>query len=224
MSNSLNRERRYGFGAPSENEAGFVLPAVLILMMVLSTVSVFFLANGSNQQRAGRAMRESARSFYATEAGLNLIMSRWDSLSYDTLFANTGDSVTLGWEVLPENGCSFRAVMRRVDGGSGAPAYLTKVWGRGPSSFAGQRNLAAVLKGSVGVAGFGLVLGGGGELSGSTTITGDCGGVHTNLPIWKGAKALTVDGPYTMTSATPLDTMIQGILFFLVRRLDLSWR
>ena len=152
MSNFLNLERRYAFGAASRNEAGFALPSVLLLLTVLSTVSVFYLLGASDQQTAGRAMRESARSFYATEAGMNLIMSRWDSLQYDTLFANSGDTVALGWEVLPENGCSFRATMRRVDDGSGAPSYLTKVWGRGVGSSAGQRNLAAVLKPSIGAA------------------------------------------------------------------------
>ena len=200
MSDSLNQEHRYRFGAAAGNQAGFALPAVLLLMMVLSTVSVFFLLSSSDQQRAGRAMRESTRTLYAAEAGVNLIMARWDSLQYDTLFANTGDSVTLAWETLPENGCSFRAVLQRVDDGSGALAYFAKVWGRGVGSFGGQRNLGVVLNPGVASAPIaGMTLGGGGltEISGSPTITGPCASVHSNGDIYKGAKGLTLDGEYT---------------------------
>ncbi len=132
MSNFLNLERRYTFGAASGNEAGFALPSVLLLLTVLSTVSVFYLLGASDQQTAGRAMRESARSFYATDAGLNMLVAEWDSLRYDTLMANPGDSVDLGSKTL-ENGATYWARLRRLDGGSGDRLFSVRVRG-GPAA------------------------------------------------------------------------------------------
>ena len=129
MSTSLNLERRYGFGPASGNEAGFALPAVLLLMTVLSTVSVFFLLTSSNQQRAARAMRESARSFYATEAGLNMVVAEWDSLRYDTLMTTPGDTLDLASKTL-ENGATYLAQLQRIDDGSDDQLFSVAVQGR----------------------------------------------------------------------------------------------
>ena len=100
-----------------ENRRGFALPIVLVLMMVLSTLTVFLLASSSDAQRSGRAIRESARSFYAADAGLNEVLSDWESQSYAGDAPNPGDSFDLDWETL-QNGTRFRAVVTRVDGGS----------------------------------------------------------------------------------------------------------
>ena len=132
--------RRSGSRAAPGDTGGFVLPVVLLLLMVLSTVSVFFLISGSDQQRAGRAMRESARSFYAADAGVNAVMANWDSLQYDTLLAGSGDSVDLGWTTLDE-GSTYRAMIHRVDGGGDLPHYSVEVTGVGPPPLGGQRKI-----------------------------------------------------------------------------------
>ena len=93
-----------------ENRRGFALPVVLMLLVVLSTVTAFLLASSSDAQRSGRAIRESARSFYAADAGVNQVLSDWQSQSYAALAPNPGDSADLGWDTL-ENGTRFRAVL-----------------------------------------------------------------------------------------------------------------
>ena len=190
-----------------KREDGFALAAVLFVMAMLGVLAITSLATTGDERRASVGMRESAKAFYAAEAGVNLVLARWDSLQYDTLFANPGDSVTLGWETLPENGCTFRTLLQRVDDGSGAPAYLAKVWGRGTGGLGGQRNLAVVFNSVPGGGSLlpGVTLGGGGEISGSPTITGPCAGIHSNGTITKGAANLTMDGEYTVVGTTPQD-------------------
>lgn len=136
--------RRSGRRASPGDRGGFVLPVVLMLLMVLSTVTVFFLITGSDQQRAGRAMRESARAFYAADAGLNLVLAEWDSLQYDTLMTTTGDSVVLDWRTL-DNGDSYRARLIRVDGDTLPSGLLFSVDVTGRGAGGGQRSLAMIL-------------------------------------------------------------------------------
>ncbi len=56
---------RRGPQTSPEDRGGFALPTVLVLMVVLSTLTALLLASSSDAQRAGRAIRESALSFYA---------------------------------------------------------------------------------------------------------------------------------------------------------------
>ena len=124
-----------------ENRRGFALPIVLVLMMVLSTLTVFLLASSSDTQRSGRAIRESALSFYAADAGLNEVLTDWGSSSYDTLAPNPGDSFDLGWDTL-QNGARFHAVFTRVDGGSvGGAVHSLRVMGQGDGPFGGTTTI-----------------------------------------------------------------------------------
>ena len=133
--------RRGGSQTSFEDRRGFVLPTVIMLMMVLSTLTVFLLISSGDQQRAGRAIRESARSFYAADAGLNAVLAQWDSLSYDTLASNPGDSADLGWTTL-DNGARYRAVFVRVDGGgTGSALYSVRVVGQGAGSLGGSTTM-----------------------------------------------------------------------------------
>ncbi len=151
MSEFVNTPHRGGSQTSPEDRRGFALPTVLMLMVVLSTITVFLLSSSSDQQRVGRAMRESARSFYAADAGLNAVLAEWDSLSYDTLASNPGDSADLGWTTL-ENGARYRAVFVRVDGGTaGDPMYSVRVVGQGAGSFGGSTTMFRALYGGGGV-------------------------------------------------------------------------
>ena len=141
MKNFRDIARRGGSRASPGDSGGFVLPVVLLLLMVLSTVTVFFLISGSDQQRAGRALRESARSFYAADAGVNAVLAEWDAAGYDTLLATTGDSLDLGWRTL-ENGATYKAVFVRVDGDdTGFAIHSLRVTGQAASSFGGSATI-----------------------------------------------------------------------------------
>ncbi len=101
-------------GRSGKREDGFALAAVLFVMALLGVLAITSLATTDDERRASLGMRESAKAFYAAEAGVNLVLASWDSLQYDTLMSNPGDSVDLGWQTVPENGTSYRALMRRV--------------------------------------------------------------------------------------------------------------
>lgn len=111
------------------NRSGFALPAVILLMFVLTTVSVFLINASSAQQKIGRAMRESSRSFYTATAGLNQVVAEWDSLRYDTLMVSTGDSLNLTWRTL-ENGTAYSTRIQRIDGDTRHKLYSVEVQGR----------------------------------------------------------------------------------------------
>ena len=133
--------RRGGSQTSPENRRGFALPTVLVLMVVLSTLTALLLASSSDAQRAGRAIRESALSFYAADAGVNDVLTDWESQSYDTLAPNPGDSADLGWTTL-ENGAQYGVVITRVDGGSvGGAVHSVRVVGQGDNPFAGSTTI-----------------------------------------------------------------------------------
>ena len=72
---------------------------------------------------------------------MNAVIANWDSLQYDTLIAGPGDSLDLGWQTLPENGTSYRAVIQRVDNG-GTQLFELTVEGRGVSGLGAPRVLS----------------------------------------------------------------------------------
>ena len=184
------------------DQGGFALAAVIFVMALLAVLAITGLGMTADARLASHGVREGTRAFYAAEAGVNLVMANWDSLQYDTLMAAPGDSVDLGWETIPENGCTYRAVLQRVDdGGSGGPLYYVKVAGRSEGSLGGERTLGAMLTNSS-VQVPGVLFGGTVEISGSPTITGDCGAFHSNGDITKGAKNLTMDGEMTAAGST----------------------
>ena len=124
-----------------DNRRGFALPTVLVLMVVLSTITALLLSSSSDAQRSGRAIRESALSFYAADAGLNEVLSDWESQSYADDAPNPGDSFDLGWDTL-QNGTRFRAVFTRVDGGTVAGAvHSVRIVGQGDGPFAGSTTI-----------------------------------------------------------------------------------
>ncbi len=126
-------------------EAGLALPAVILVMVLVSALALASLMTTGDERAAGRALRESAKAFYAAEAGANALVANWDNASYDTLMAGPGDSLDLGWQTL-ENAASYKAVLTRVDGGSGERMYAARVTGRGVGGLRGQRTVGVVLR------------------------------------------------------------------------------
>ena len=78
------------------NREGFALLAILIVMILITVLGTAALNTASDQQMAGRAVRESAKTFYAAQAGLHQIVADWPAARYDTLMQTTGDSLMLG--------------------------------------------------------------------------------------------------------------------------------
>ena len=124
--------------AASSLERGFALPTVILMMVLVSALGLASLLTTRDEWTADRALRESAKAFYAAEAGANAVFGTWDRAAYDTLLAVPGDSVDLGWQTL-ENGSSYRAVVHRVDDGSFTKKFRATVTGRGVGALSGQR-------------------------------------------------------------------------------------
>ena len=133
--------RRGGSQTAPEDTRGFALATVLVLLVVLGALTGFLLSGSSDAQRSGLAIRASARSFYAAEAGLNEVMGDWASQSYDTLASSPGDSADLGWDTLT-NGDQYRVVLTRVDGGSaGGAIHSLRIVGLGDDRFGGTSTI-----------------------------------------------------------------------------------
>ncbi len=66
-------------------------------LVLLDAIAVASMMTTGHDRMTGRALRESAKAFYAAEAGANAIIAEWDQAGYDTLLAGPGDSLDLGW-------------------------------------------------------------------------------------------------------------------------------
>ncbi len=157
------------------SEGGFALAAVIFVLVLLGVLAVTSFVTTGDERRASVGMRESAKAFYAAEAGVNLVVAQWDSLQYDTLFAAPGDSANLGWQTLPENGTSFWAMLYRIDDG-GQARYALEVEGRAAGG--GQRGVSVVLGGTSTV----IALNGAFQFAGNATI-GDGSGFNGGPPV-----------------------------------------
>ena len=110
----------------SANRDGFVLPAVVFSIAIMSIVTVAVLTNAQDERRASRAVRESTLALYTAEAGLRQTYGNWPVAPVKAM--NPGDSLDLGWQTLPGNEM-YRAVIHRVDKG-GLQEYNVIVQGR----------------------------------------------------------------------------------------------
>jgi type II secretory pathway pseudopilin PulG len=115
------------------NRKGFVLPAVIFAITIMSVIVVVALSTASDERRASRATRESTLAMYAAEAGLRQTYGAWPSAAAKAL--NPGDSLDLGWQNLP-NKAAYRTVIHRVDKG-GLQEYTLVVQGRRTDPTAG---------------------------------------------------------------------------------------
>jgi hypothetical protein len=120
---------------------GFVLPAVLFGIVVMSVLGVASLRATGDEQLSVQAFRESSLSLFAAEAGLRRTIGTWPTSTVNTM--SSGDSLNLGWQSLP-NGARYRTVIHQVDY-QGLQVYLVIVQGRGARGNAGQRTIEAVI-------------------------------------------------------------------------------
>jgi Tfp pilus assembly protein PilX len=158
---------------------GFALPTILVVILLLSTITVTALRTAVDERMTGKAMRESAKAIYAAEAGVNAVIAGWDNAYFDSALAVPGDSLDMGWQSM-ENSCSYRAMVHRLDDGSGRKLYQVNSTGRGSGSLRGQRTLAVVLADVPILPLKALVVNGDIDITGDQEIQGSCGDVHVN--------------------------------------------
>lgn len=178
----------------SEGAVGFALPAVLLVLILLMGIMVTSIVTTGDERTAGRALRESARAFYAAEAWINATIADWDAAAYEKLLAVPGDSLVLDWQTL-ENGCTYRSVIHRVDGGDSSWRrlyYITSL-GRGVGPLAGQRELGMMVGTLASNFKRALLVGGDLTIEGDALVTGKCPGAHSNGDV-TGNGGLTIDG------------------------------
>ncbi len=175
------------------------MPTVLIAMLLVSAIAVTALRTSSDEQMTGRAMREAAKAFYAAEAGVNAVIAGWDQATMDAALALPGDSLDLGWQTL-ENGCRYRGVVRRVDGGSGRKMYQVSARGRGAGGLRSERNLTYLLRETSLLPEKALTVNGDIKINGDSELQGECGGVHVNGAL-ELADTLVVDGDVIATDS-----------------------
>ncbi len=162
-----------------KNDSGFALVGTLFLLVMLTVLGVAAINTGTDQMMAGRATRESAKTFYAAEAGLNAILASWPATRYDTMVAEPGDSITIG-PVTLENRASYVAVVQRVDDGAAASQiFAVRVTGRSPGGIFGQRRLRSMIRVRLSGMPTGLVFEKDLLISGNPLLS-SCAGVHSN--------------------------------------------
>ena len=76
------------------NQNGFVMPAVIFVMAILTVVAIATLATASDEFKSSNALRRSVEAFYAAEAGAKQVVATWDPM-FDTL--SSGGTMDLGW-------------------------------------------------------------------------------------------------------------------------------
>lgn len=91
---------------PELSERGIALPIVLLAVAVLGVLTIISLQVSQLEQSAGGGSLNTTKAFYTAEAGLHSVIASWDSARYDTMtaLAGAGDSVSLGKQLIPENG------------------------------------------------------------------------------------------------------------------------
>ncbi len=206
-------------GPDSTGNAGFALPGVLLALVLLGAIAVVSMMTTGHDRMTGRALRESAKAFYAAEAGANAIIAEWNQAGYDTLLAGPGDSLDLGWRTL-ENNLSYWAMLRRVDGSSGPRLYTISVTGRGLGVLGGQRVVGVVMRTTtttlsvdgafVGIGRLDVGSGGGVVVDGADYVPPNwattCDAPGDAMPgiVLQDTSALTISGSPTVTGTPPL--------------------
>ncbi len=187
---------------------GFVMPAVIFVLAIMSILAVAALRTASDELRASRALREWGAALLAAEAGLNEVWPTCDETLLGSL--DPGDSLDLGWRTMP-NGAQYRSVIHRIDDAAGAEwevaapggqlIYLLVVEGRGAGSWGGQRTLRLVVTPTSIFAPTAIAVGGNLAITGSPTIQGTCGATHVNGSLNVSGSVTTVPSEGNLTAS-----------------------
>lgn len=122
--------------------AGFVLPLVVIALAMMGILVVAVLFTSDDDRDASLELQEGTRSFFAADAGVNAMLAQWPDSTYDTRVTTAGATYTVAWRTLPENGSSYRAVLRRLATNG---AISMTVDGRSAAARGGLRTIQVAL-------------------------------------------------------------------------------
>ena len=148
------------------DKRGFVLPGVIFSLAMMGLLAVVAVRTADDERRSERALRESGAVLYADEAGLRSALGAWPTTAVQAL--KPGDSLSLGWQLLP-NRASHRVVIHRVDNG-GLYEYAVVVQAKGAGALGGRSTVVQMVS-AVSVFRWGMfsqngiVMGGSGGLS-----------------------------------------------------------
>jgi hypothetical protein len=125
------------------NRDGFVLPAGLFALIIVTVLVLAAVQLGDNERRATRALRASGVAIYTAESGLAATTGTWPA---GVGALNPGDSLNLGWTTLSDGG-SYRAVIHRVDnvGAGTTKVYAIMVEARGAGALGGRASLTRMV-------------------------------------------------------------------------------
>ncbi len=183
-------------------DAGFVLPAVLLALVVMSVIAVAAMRIGDDERRASRAMREVGNAFYAAEGGLNELRETVvDPATGETLIdsvagtLDAGERADLGWNDLAD-GARYRGELLRCDDGTN-PLFALTVEGKGRS---GRQVLRMMLRPSGATIDKSLLVDGNLTMSGKPTFVGACADVHVNGN-FNSSGTIVADGKITASGS-----------------------
>ena len=124
------------------NRHGFVLPAALFALVILSLVALVAITTSDDERRSSNAMKLSIEAFYAAESGANEMWGQWNDTITQGLAP--GAARDFGWQALG-NGAEYHPVVRRLDNGDGGqPMYALDVEGRGRGTLS-ERQLNTII-------------------------------------------------------------------------------
>ena len=171
---------------------GFLLPAGLFALVIMSVLMIAALRLADDEHRATRGLRESGVALYTAESGLAGTLGAWPAVG--VLGLVPGDSLTLAWVTL-SNGAKYRTTIHRMDNGGGITLYALVVQGRGAGGLGGRSNITAMVRG-IGTKPAGIIAVG---PSGSVTLTGIVDSYDSR------------DGPYSVaTASSSVDVIANG--------------
>ncbi len=160
---------------------GFAVPATLGLMAMVVVLGLAAVAASDVERQGAHNFVSSSQAFWAAEAGLETSLANWNQGNLDANLTQTGDSLVGSWIDLP-NDCSYRTTIRRIDGVTGRALYEVSTVGQ---SRGGIRTVAMLVLSPIVQVGNAITVGGSLELSGETTLRGDCSHVHVNGSLLK---------------------------------------
>ena len=134
---------RLSSGLPKND--GFVIPAVIFVIVVVSLLALSGLYVAQNNADASTGIRRSWKAFNAANAGGARTLANWDRWRYGGLAP--GGSFDTGWRPLPD-GSEYRGTIRRVDDNSDPLQMLFHVQtvGRPGPGVTAQRSLVTMAR------------------------------------------------------------------------------
>ncbi len=125
----------------NSDRCGFVIPAAVVAMVVISLLALTGLYIAQNDARANIGISQSWKAFYAADAGTAEVFATWpDSIGRKL---SPGDSLATGWRTLDDEAV-YRTSVLRVDDGTTPPLFRIRTVGRPGPGLTAQRVIVAM--------------------------------------------------------------------------------